>query len=108
LEELMPNFVRAAGTSEVGSGECKVVDVSGKEVALCNANGQFYALGNTCLHHGGPLGEGFVDCANLTVHCPWHGWIYNLTDGALSFSPNARVEKFEVKVEGDAVLVAID
>lgn len=104
----MPNFVKVANTSDVVSGQCKVVEASGHELALCNANGQFYALGNTCLHHGGPLGEGFVDCVNLTVHCPWHGWIYNLADGALSSNPSARVQKFEVKVEDDGVLVAID
>ena len=85
-----------------------MVEVGGKEIALCNANGEFYAVGNMCLHHGGPLGEGFVDCENLTVHCPWHGWIYSLADGALSSNPNARVPKFEVKVEGGDVLVAID
>ena len=27
-------------------------------VAISNVDGKFYAINNTCLHRGGPLGEG--------------------------------------------------
>lgn len=104
----MPDFTQVGSISDLKSGECKVVEVKGRAIALCNANDQFYALDNSCLHHGGPLGEGYVDCNNLTIHCPWHGWIFNLSDGSLSYNPNAKVQTFEVRVEGEAVLVAVD
>jgi nitrite reductase/ring-hydroxylating ferredoxin subunit len=103
----MGEFVRVAGKSDLASGEAKVVEVGGQQVALFNVNGEFYALDNTCAHRGGPLGEGHVDCANLTVQCPWHGWIYSLANGASTINPMAKVEKFEVQVDGDDVKVAL-
>jgi nitrite reductase (NADH) small subunit len=104
----MAEFVKVANKSELPSGQGMVVEVKGHQIALFNANGEFYALDNTCLHRGGPLGEGYVDTNDLTVQCPWHGWIYSLTTGTSLTNPMAKVQKFEVKVEGEDVKVAID
>ena len=32
--------------------------MEGKAVAVANVDGKFYAINNTCLHRGGPLGRG--------------------------------------------------
>jgi len=104
----MPNFVKVITTGELAPGNGMVVEIDGRPVALFNVSGQFYALDNTCVHRGGPLGEGYVDSANLTVQCPWHGWVYSLVNGVSPVNSMARVEKFEVKVEGEDVLVAVD
>jgi nitrite reductase/ring-hydroxylating ferredoxin subunit len=103
----MADFVRIAGKSDLAPGQGKVIEVEGRTIALFNVNGHFYALDNTCAHRGGPLGEGFVDQWNLTVQCPWHGWVYSLNDGGSPFNPMARVERFEVQVEGDDVRVLL-
>jgi nitrite reductase/ring-hydroxylating ferredoxin subunit len=103
----MAEFIRVASVSDLASGSGVVIDVNGRPIALFNVNGTFYALDNTCAHRGGPLGEGYVDCANLTVQCPWHGWVYGLSDGASTFNPLARVEKFDVQVEGDDVKISL-
>jgi nitrite reductase (NADH) small subunit len=104
----MANFVKVATTNDLAPGNGMVVEVEGKPVALFNVGGQFYALDNTCVHRGGPLGEGYVDSTNLTVQCPWHGWVYSLVNGVSPVNPMAKVEKFEVKVEGDEVMVAVE
>ena len=104
----MGEFIKVANTSDLPSGEGRVVEINGRPIALFNVNGEFYALDNTCVHRGGPLGEGFCDPVNLTVQCPWHGWIYSLIDGASPIVPGARVEKFQVMVEGDEVKIAFD
>ena len=104
----MAEFVRVASTSDLSSGESRTVDVNGRLIALFNVNGEYYALDNTCAHRGGPLGEGYVDCANLTVQCPWHGWVYSLSDGASTMNPMARVEKFDVQVDGEDVKISLD
>ena len=104
----MGDFIKVAGKSDLASGEGAVIEVNGRPIALFNVNGEFYALDNTCVHRGGPLGEGLVDCVNLTVQCPWHGWVYSLTSGASPMIPMAKVEKFEVRVEGEDVKVALD
>lgn len=85
-----------------------VVEIDGRTIAVFNVDGQFYALDNTCMHRGGPLGEGFVDRNNLTVQCPWHGWIYSLATGASPIDSMAKVEKFEVKVEEGEVKLSLD
>src|SRR5690242_726724 len=51
-------FVRAARTAEILPGTIKDVQLDGTEVALANVDGKFYAISNTCLHRGGPLGQG--------------------------------------------------
>ena len=104
----MGDFIRVAGKSDLASGEGAVIEVNGRPIALFNVNGEYYALDNTCVHRGGPLGEGFVDCANLTVQCPWHGWVYSLTNGVSPMNTGARVEKFETKVEGEEVFIALN
>lgn len=103
----MAEFIKVASKSDLPSGEGRVVEIDGRPIALFNVNGEFYAMDNTCVHRGGPLGEGFVDCANLIVQCPWHGWVYGLADGASPMNPMARVEKFEVRVDGEDVMVSL-
>ncbi|HEY6332401.1 MAG TPA: Rieske (2Fe-2S) protein, partial [Blastocatellia bacterium] len=82
------------------------VDLNGRPVALFNVNGEFIALDNVCAHRGGPLAEGLVDPMNMSVQCPWHGWSFGLTDGKCRIGPGG-VEKFEVKVEGTDVMIAV-
>ena len=102
----MPNFVRVAGTNDLKPGENKVVNVNGTDVGLFNVDGEFFAINNTCLHRGGPLGEGFLE--GDVVTCPWHGWRYNVKTGTNVMIPTAKVANYQVKVEGDDVLVAVD
>ena len=102
----MPNFVKATNTNDLKPGENKVVNVDGTDVALFNVDGEFFAISNTCLHRGGPLGEGFLE--GDVVSCPWHGWRYNVKTGQNVMLPTAKVASYAVKIEGDDVLVSID
>lgn len=101
----MPNFVKVAKTSELKPGDGRVVECDGRQIAVCNADGRYYALDNTCLHRGGPLGEGFMDGTTLT--CPWHGWQYDVTTGQCMMNPAAKVTTYPTKVEGDDILIEI-
>ena len=102
----MSNFVRVAGTNDLKSGENKVVNVNGTDVGLFNVDGEFFAIHNTCLHRGGPLGEGFLE--GDVVTCPWHGWQFNVRTGVNPVMPTAKVQSYQVKVEGNDVLVSLD
>ena len=79
--------------------------MNGRQLGLFNVDGKVYCLDNTCVHQGGPLGEGMVD--GKVVTCPWHGWQYDVTTGVSPVNPAAKVETFNCKVEGDAVFVEI-
>ena len=79
-------FVEVAKVSDVKPGHNKVVKAGGKEVALFNVDGKFHATTNTCLHRGGPLGEGSL--SDSVVTCPWHGWQYDVKSGACKTNPS--------------------
>jgi nitrite reductase (NADH) small subunit len=95
--------VKVATRSEIAPGTAKTVEVNGKQVALFNVGGQLYAIDNTCLHRGGPLGEGEID--GKIVTCPWHGWEYDVTTGATLDDPAKKVACFKVQFSGDDVLI---
>ena len=101
----MGGFAKVARVSEVPEGTGKVVSANGEEIALFHANGKFYATHNTCIHRGGPLGEGSLD--GTIVTCPWHGWEYDATTGVCITNPDAQLQCFPVKVEGEDVLVSV-
>ena len=100
----MAEFVPVADASEIPPGASKVVVVAGHIVALFNVDGTFYGLSNTCLHRGGPVGEGELD--GDVVTCPMHGWQYDVRSGENLANPFARLKQYSVKVEGGRVLVA--
>ena len=54
---------------------------------------------------GGPLGEGSL--SGTPVPCPWHGWTYDVPSGACGMNPSLKMATFELKVEGEDVLVSV-
>ncbi|TMA12251.1 MAG: Rieske 2Fe-2S domain-containing protein [Deltaproteobacteria bacterium] len=99
----MADFVKVCKKSDLPEGRGRTVDVNGKPVAIFNVDGNFCAISDTCMHRGGPLGEGELD--GKIVVCPWHGWRYDVTTGVNELNPSISVQKYQVKVEGDDLLV---
>lgn len=100
----MAEFVTVAKTSEIAPGGRKIVEVRGIEIAVLNVNGTFYAVGNTCPHEGGPVGEGEIADGEIT--CPWHAWQFNIKTGACVTTEDEAIPTYPVKVEGDEIKVA--
>jgi 3-phenylpropionate/trans-cinnamate dioxygenase ferredoxin subunit len=108
------SFVKAAETSEIPVGKMKMVKVGEKEVLIVNVNGNYHAIANRCTHAGGDLSKGSLE-GNI-VTCPRHGSKFDVTTGEvvsgpkiLFFHPKIRDEpSYEVKVEGDQILVKIE
>jgi len=98
------DFVAVARVTDLAPGTGKAVWVGAREIALFNSGGRYYALDNTCPHQGGPLAEGWIEGEQVT--CPWHAWTFRLTDGGMTLGEYARVAAYEVKVEGEDVLVS--
>jgi len=93
----------AAKVSEIPAGSIKEVLVGGKPVAVANVGGRFYAIDNTCLHRGGPLGQGQLE--GPVVTCPWHGWQFDVTTGKAVMNPNAGVGCLRTEVRGEDIYV---
>jgi nitrite reductase (NADH) small subunit len=96
-------FVRALAASEVPAGTIKEVDVAGKVIAVANLGGDYHAIDNTCVHRGGPLGEGPLE--GKIVTCPWHGWQYDVTTGKVMQNPSVGVACYPVEIRAGEVFV---
>lgn len=101
----MGNFVKVAETKDIPSGQGRTVEANGREVAVFNVGGMFYAVHNTCKHRGGSLGEGELD--GNVVTCPLHAWTYDVKTGECFDDPACGIETFPARVEGNDVLIEI-
>ena len=101
----MSGFEVVALVEEVPPGTGRAVEVEGRAVALFNVDGTFYAIDGTCLHRGGPVGEG--DLEDEIVTCPWHGWQYDVTTGRNMMDPDIGLAQYEVEIENGVVKVAL-
>lgn len=102
----MGQFTKVATKADVDKGCGKVVEVDGKQIALFNNEGSYFAVDNTCAHQGGPLGEGSL--TDKIVTCPWHGWEFDITNGECQIDPSVKISKYAVKLEGDDILIDVE
>jgi len=96
-------LLRATKTTEIAPGQIREFQLDGHTVAIANLGGSFYAIDNTCLHRGGPLGQGVLDGQKVT--CPWHGWQFDVTNGKAVLNPAVGVGCYRVEVRGDDLFV---
>lgn len=109
-----------AAVSEIPPGGRKLVDVSGRDVAVFNLSGEFFALANRCPHRGGPLCKGSLTGLILSdepgdyqyvrlgeiIRCPWHNWEFDIRTGKSWCDPEkVRARRFGVSVEKGAKLI---
>ena len=99
-------FVRVAKAAEIAPGTIQEFQAGGKAVAVANVGGTFHAITNTCLHRGGPLGQGSLD--GNVVMCPWHGWQFDVTTGKVSGNATVGVDCYPLEVRGDELFVDLD
>jgi len=101
----MPNFVKVASLPDLKPGTAMTVAVNGKDIALYNVGGKIYATDNTCLHQGGPLGEGMLD--GEVISCPWHMWEYNVRTGEKVDMSAVKLATYPVEVDGNDIKVGV-
>jgi nitrite reductase/ring-hydroxylating ferredoxin subunit len=99
----MPGFVKMATLEELPPGGSKEIEHEGRIYALFNIAGSISAIDGICPHQGGPLADGTLE--GTTVTCPWHGWQFDVCSGKTPLGTRVKQEVYEVKVEGQDVLV---
>ena len=86
--------------ADLPAGTKMKVEVEGREVAVFNVAGQYFATQNNCPHTGGPLNEGTLEGQKIT--CPWHGSCFDVATGEVQRGPaTQRLVTYRVRVEGD-------
>ena len=102
----MGDLIDVAAVGEIAPGEAKLVEAEGREIALFNCGGEYYAIDNDCTHIGGPLCEGEIN--GDTVTCPWHGAQFSIRTGEVLGPPaDENVNSYRVHVEGGRILIEI-
>src|SRR5690349_20779132 len=80
-----PDLRNGVPENDLGDGAMLVGQVGDEAVLLARRDREIFAIGATCTHYGGPLGEGlFVED---TVHCPWHHACFSLRTGEALAAP---------------------
>ena len=101
----MPGFIKVATLAELPAGRTKSCSLDGTPVALYNVDGEIFATHGTCVHRGGPLGDGTLD--GTKILCPWHLWEYDVKTGECITNPDSRVACYPVRIDGEDVLIEI-
>jgi 3-phenylpropionate/trans-cinnamate dioxygenase ferredoxin subunit len=100
----MTEFVKVAHLSDLADGQKMVVEYDYDDVGLFHLDGQIYAISDVCTHDDGPLVEGKLD--GQWIVCPRHGARFNVKTGQQTLPAFAPVPRYQVKIEGDDILIA--
>jgi nitrite reductase/ring-hydroxylating ferredoxin subunit len=104
-QDFMSEFVSVAEAASLAVGQGRTVHVRGREYALYNLEGQFYAMDNECTHKGGPLGAGCLEGGK--VFCPLHGWGFDVQTGICESRPDLPVKTYQTRVLDGQVQILI-
>jgi nitrite reductase/ring-hydroxylating ferredoxin subunit len=100
----MAEFVEVLRVEELPPGMGTSVTVAGRDIALFNVDGSFYAIEDGCLHQGSSLGTSKLE--GKIVTCRGHGWRYDVTTGGTLHVPDYGVSTFPVQVTDGRIFVA--
>jgi NADPH-dependent 2,4-dienoyl-CoA reductase/sulfur reductase-like enzyme/nitrite reductase/ring-hydroxylating ferredoxin subunit len=97
-----PDLGQGIDESDLADGAMLVGHKDGEGVLLARRGSDVFAIGSTCTHYSGPLGDGLL--VGDTVRCPWHHACFSLHTGeaiaapALNPVPCYSVQKREGKL----------
>jgi 3-phenylpropionate/trans-cinnamate dioxygenase ferredoxin subunit len=116
----MGSFVEVGKTGEFEDGTMTKLLVQEHEILLARVGDKYYAADNRCPHLKGNLSAGRLE--GTVVACPLQGSQFDLRDGkvirwmkesissptvAKTRNPPKPLKIYNVKIEGDAVLIEI-
>jgi len=116
----MPSKHKVATKDELPDGSRVIAEISGQEIAVFHVDGNYHAVSNYCIHQGGPLCEGKLtgetyiddngwdwnyDDDEKHITCPWHGWLFDVTNGENIHNSKYKLPTYPVEVNDDDIYV---
>jgi NADPH-dependent 2,4-dienoyl-CoA reductase/sulfur reductase-like enzyme/nitrite reductase/ring-hydroxylating ferredoxin subunit len=107
-----PDLKNGIREVDLADGAMLAGHVDGEAVLLARQGDEVFAIGATCTHYGGPLGEGLM--VGDTVRCPWHHACFSLRTGealaAPALNPTScwRVERRDGRIHVHEKVTATD
>lgn len=98
--------INVAAAAAVPPGEARGFEVEGREIVLCNMDGEIHALEGMCTHEHLPLDGGEIEDGVMT--CEWHGARFDVLSGrALSLPATQGLRTYDTRVEDGRVYVQL-
>ena len=101
-----PTFVTVASVDEIEPGESQAFEIGERVIAVFNDNGNFFAIDDMCPHMGASLATGFTE--DCIVSCPWHGWRFDVRDGAWCDNRSLKIDAFDIRIVDQKIQVATE
>lgn len=102
------NWVKATTLDDLWEGDFVDVEVEGEIVVIFHrAGGELRAFQGMCPHQEILLADGQIDFDKGTILCTAHEWQFSMEDGRGINPRGCRLFQYEVKVDGDDVLVGV-
>jgi 3-phenylpropionate/trans-cinnamate dioxygenase ferredoxin subunit len=102
----MADFIAVADIGDIAPGRVKVVEVDDRRIALCNVDGEFFAIDDVCTHDGGSLDQG--ELYDNVIECPRHGARFDVRTGKVLALPAVKpINTYPLRVEGTQIEVAL-
>jgi NADPH-dependent 2,4-dienoyl-CoA reductase/sulfur reductase-like enzyme/nitrite reductase/ring-hydroxylating ferredoxin subunit len=74
-----PDLAQGIPIADLPDGHMLAGHVRDNAVVLARRGDEFFAIGASCSHYGGPIAEGLM--VDDTVRCPWHHACFSLRTG---------------------------
>jgi nitrite reductase/ring-hydroxylating ferredoxin subunit len=97
-------FVHVCSEKELAAGQIVRVKTA-TPIALCNVDGEFFAISDYCSHERSSFSEeGYLD--GDEVECGWHCARFSVRTGEVTMPPATKpIQTFQVRMEGSDIFV---
>lgn len=80
--------VHVGACDDLAPGDIVSVESAAERIAVCNVEGEFYAVSDMCTHAEAWLSDGWLDGAEIV--CPYHMGRFSAQTGAVTCLPATR------------------
>ncbi len=95
-----------AKLGDVPENDVIQVRIGGTCIALFNLAGRHHATSGICTHAHAFLAQGYVQ--DDTIECPLHQGVFRIPTGRAMAAPATKdLQTYEVKVDGDRILIRL-
>ena len=99
------DFRRLGSVAELRAQDRLIATVGEQAVVVFDVRGSLVAIPAECPHAGGPICHG--ERTGTSLSCPWHGYNFDLQTGACEDDEALSLQRYEVRIEGDDILVRL-
>jgi 3-phenylpropionate/trans-cinnamate dioxygenase ferredoxin subunit len=100
-------FVRVASVDDIPEGAFRAYEINFTRLVIAHTDEGFFAFADECSHDSEPFGRG--ELTDHEIVCPRHGARFDIRTGAIKAPPAvAPIDTYEIKLEGNDILVKLD